>query len=321
MVKIVTHVLLPTDFSPSSAPAFRYAVEWAKVFEAHLTLLHVHPLQPGLDIDAAVAQKFLDEQRKVAREELENLLAEARKQVPGASMELLAGLPSEFICQVAREKKCDLIIMGTHGWTGFNRVLFGSVAERVIQRAPCPVLSIPHREPQDISAMHPLQVLPRQVVLPLEFSDCSMDAYEYAVQIAKWFDAPLTLVHAIEPLSYSLDFTLIHPLQEKTNRYKVEKRLADLTAVLSEQQGLTAAYELLDKPTVDGILETSAIQQADLIIMGTHGRKGLSRMVLGSTACKVLEQSPYPVLTVKSPKFEGGHHPAHGTDHTSSSPS
>jgi nucleotide-binding universal stress UspA family protein len=318
MVRIVTHVLVPTDFSPSSLPAFRYAVEWAKVFEAELTLLHVHSLQPGLDIDAGIAQKYLDEQRKVAREELEKFLTEARQQVPKASMELVAGLASESICQVAREKKCDLIIMGTHGWTGFNRVLFGSVADRVIQRAPCPVLSIPHREEADVSAMHQLQIIPRQVVLPLEFSDCSMDAYEYAVQIAKWFDAPLTLVHAIEPLSYSLDFTLTHPLQEKTNRDKVEKRLADLTAVLAEQ-GLSAGYELLDKPTVDGILETSAIQQTDLIVMGTHGRKGLSRMVLGSTAGKVLEQSPYPVLTVKSPKFEGGHHPSHGTDQTTSS--
>ena len=319
MVKIVTHVLVPTDFSPSSAPAFGYAMEWAKVFEAELTLLHVHSLQPGLDIDAGVAQQFLDEQRKVAREELEKLLAEARQQVPRASMELLAGLPSECICQVAREKKCDLIMMGTHGWTGFNRVLFGSVAERVIQRAPCPVLSIPHRETADVSAMHPLQILPRQVVLPLEFSDCSMDAYEYAVQIAKWFDAPLTLVHAIEPLSYSLDFTLTHPLQEKTNRDKVEKRLTDLVTVLSDL-GLSARYELLDKPTVDGILETSAVQQADLIVMGTHGRKGLTRMILGSTADKILEQSPYPVLTVKSPKFEGGHHPSHENDHRTSSP-
>jgi nucleotide-binding universal stress UspA family protein len=318
MVNIVTHVLLPTDFSPSSAPAFRYAVEWAKAFEAQLTLLHVHSLQPGLDIDVGIAQQFVDEQRKVAQQQLETLLAEARQHVPNASMELLAGLPSEFICQVAREKKCDLIVMGTHGWTGFNRVLFGSVAERVIQRAPCPVLSIPHREPEDIAAMHPLQVFPRQVVLPLEFSDCSLDAYEYATQIGKWFDAPLTLVHVIEPLSYSLDFTLTHPLQEKTNRDKVKKRLADLVAVLVEQ-GLSASYELLEKPTVDGILETSAVQQADLIIMGTHGRKGFVRMVLGSTACKVLEQSPYPVLTVKSPKFEKGHHPSTGTDHRESS--
>jgi nucleotide-binding universal stress UspA family protein len=153
----------------------------------------------------------------------------------------------------------------------------------------------------------------------MEFSDCSMEAYEYAAQIAKWFDAPLTLVHAIEPLSYSLDFTLTHPLQEKTNRDKVEKRLTDLAAVLSEQ-GLSAGYELVDKATVEGILETSAVRQADLIVMGSHGRKGLSRMILGSTACQVLEQSPYPVLTVKSPKFEGGHHPESGSNQTTSSP-
>lgn len=320
MVKIVTHILFPTDFSPSSAPAFRYAVEWAKTFEAQLTLLHVHSLQPGLEIDAGVAQQYLDEQRKVAREELEERLVEARQQVPHASMEIMAGLPSESICLLAREKKCDLIIMGTHGWTGFDRVLFGSVADRVIQRAPCPVLSIPHRETKDILAMHPLPIHPKHVVLPVEFSDCSMDAYEYAVQIAKWFYAPLTLVHVIEPLSYSLDFTLTHPLQEKTNRDKVEKRLSDLAAVLSEQ-GLSAGYELLDKPTVDGILETTAIQQADLIVMGTHGRKGLSRLILGSTTSKILEHSPYPVLTVKSPKFEGGHHPPQGTQETSSSSS
>jgi nucleotide-binding universal stress UspA family protein len=319
MVKIVTNILLATDFSPSSEPAFRYAVEWAKTFEAQLTLLHVHSLQPGLDIDSGIAQKFLDEQRKVAGKELNELLVEARQHVPDASMELLAGLPSECICQVAREKASDLIMMGTHGWTGLNRVLFGSVAERVIQRAPCPVLSIPYRESADISSMHHLQVLPKQLVLPMEFSDCSMDAYEYAVQIAKWFDAPLTLVHVIEPLSYSLDFTLTHPLQEKSNRDKVEKRLSDLTTVLNEQ-GLSAGYELLEKPTVDGILETSAVQQTDLIVMGTHGRKGLSRMILGSTACKVLEQSPYPILTVKSPKFEGGHHPSHGKDQNTSSP-
>ncbi len=319
MFKIVTHVLFPTDFSPSSAPAFRYAIEWAKVFEAQLTLLHVHALLPGPDIDAGIAQKYMDEQRKVAREELETLLAEARQHVPRASVELLAGLPSEGICRTARDKKCDLIMMGTHGWTGFNRVLFGSVAERVIQKAPCPVLAIPHRESEEVSGIHPLQILPRQVVLPMEFSDCSMDAYEYAVQIAKWFDASLTLVHAIEPLSYSLDFTLTHPLQEKTNREKVEKRLTDFVAVLSKQ-GLSAGYELVDKATVNGILETSAVKQADLIVMGSHGRKGLSRMILGSTACQVLEQSPYPVLTVKSPKFTGGHHPLQGTDQTTSSP-
>ena len=308
MVNIVTHILFATDFSPSSTPAFRYAVEWAKTFEASLTILHVVSLQPGLDIDAGIAQRFLDEQRKAAKDQLQELLEEAQKQVSKTTSELLGGLPSDMITQVAKDKHMDLIVTGTHGWTGFNRVVFGSVAERVIQRAPCPVLCIPHRENEEISAMHRLNVEPKHVLLPLNFSDCSMDAYEYAVQFAKWFDTPLTLVHAIEPLSYSLDFTLTHPLEETSKRQHVKDRLDELTEVLASQ-GLSAKYELLDKPPLEAILELSANNETDLILMGTHGRKGLSRLILGSTTSRVLEQSPYPVLTVKSPKFQGGHHP------------
>jgi nucleotide-binding universal stress UspA family protein len=115
-----------------------------------------------------------------------------------------------------------------------------------------------------------------------------MDAYEYAVEVAKWFDASLTLVCAIEPLSYSLDFTLTHPLQDKTNRKKIEHRLQELTKLLVDE-GLSAQYELVEKHSVEAILETSSTQQADLLVMGTHGRKGLSRLLLGSTTSKVSE--------------------------------
>ena len=206
MINIVTNILFATDFSPSSTPAFRYAVEWAKVFDAQLTVFHGLSLQPGLDIDAGIAQRYLDEQRNVAQEHLNQLLTEAHQQVPQASIEMRAGLPSSQICDVAREHKADLIITGTHGWTGFNRVLFGSVAERVIQRAPCPVLSIPDRSPEETAGMHSLTIQPRQIVMPIDFSDCSMDAYEYAVEVAKWFDASfdLGLCHRTPVLQFRL---------------------------------------------------------------------------------------------------------------------
>ncbi len=313
MVNIVTHILFATDFSPCSAPAFRYAVEWANIVEAKFTVLHVLSLQPGLDIDAGIAQSYLDEQRNVAQDHLHQLLAEARQHVSQASIEMQTGLPSAKICEVAREHKADLIIMGTHGWTGFNRVVFGSVAERVIQRAPCPVLSIPDRSPKDTTGKASLTIKPRHIVLPIDFSDCSMDAYEYAVQVVKWFETSLTLVCAIEPPSYSLDFTLTHPLQDKANREKINNRLQELTTILVEQ-GLSAQYELVAKPSVEAILEASSEQKADLLIMGTHARKGLSRLILGSTTAQVLQHSPCPILTVKSPKFAGGHHPETGKE-------
>ena len=307
MVPIVKHILFATDFSPCSAPAFRYAIEWAKTFDAQLTLFHGISLQPGVDIDASIAQRYLDEQRKVAEEHLQKLLDETHQHVPHASVQMRTGLASSQICEVAREQHADLIITGTHGWTGFNRVVFGSISERVIQRAPCPVLSIPDRSPEETANLHTLSIQPRQIVLPVDFSDCSIDAYEYGVDMAKWFDASLNLVHAIEPLSYSLDFSLTHPLEDKANRKKIEQRMQDLTTVLREQ-GLTAQYELVNKPSMEAIIKSGRSQEADLVVMGTHGRKGLSRLLFGSTTAKVLQHSPYPVLTVKSPKFEGGHH-------------
>ncbi len=318
MVPIVKHILFATDFSPCSAPAFRYAVDWAKVFNAQLTLFHGISLQPGVDIDASIAQRYLDEQRNVAEEHLKQLLDEAHENVPHAALEMRTGLASSQICDVAREHHADLIITGTHGWTGFNRVIFGSIAERVIQQAPCPVLSIPDRSPEENADLHSLTIRPRQIILPVDFSDCSIDAYEYGVDVAKWFDASLTLVHAIEPLSYSLDFSLTHPLEDKANRKKIEQRMQDLTTVLKEQ-GLTAQYELVDKPSMEAIVKAGRSQEADLVVMGTHARKGLSRLLLGSTTAKVLQHSPYPVLTVKSPKFEGGHHPDTKKEQTSTS--
>ncbi len=318
MINIVKHILFATDFSPCSAPAFRYAVEWAKVFDATLTLFHGISLQPGVDIDAGIAQRYLDEQRNVAEEHLKQLLDEAHQHVPHAALEMRTGLASSQICDVAREQHTDLIITGTHGWTGFNRVVFGSIAERVIQRAPCPVLSIPDRNPDETTDLHTLTLQPRQIVLPVDFSDCSIDAYEYGVEVAKWFDASVTLVHAIEPLSYSLDFSLTHPLEDKANRKKIEHRLQELTTVLIEQ-GLSARYELVYTPTMEAIVKTSAAQEADLVVMGTHGRKGLPRLILGSTTAKVLQHTPYPILTVKSPKFEEGHHSATKRDQSSDS--
>jgi len=306
MIKFATNILFATDFSESSKPAFRYSIEWGKALDSALTLLNIQSLQPGLDIDASVAQRFFDEQREAARTELENLQSEAKETIPSVTAHQLTGIPSEQICQFAKEQHHDLLVMGTHGWTGIDRVLFGSVAERVIAQAPCPVLSIPLRKPEVISSMHTLNPAPRQIILPLDFSDCSMDAYEYAVQVAKWFDATITLVYAIEPLSYSLDFTLTHPLQDKANRKKIRDRLVELTEVLTKE-GMTAEYEIPENLAMEATLEISMTRQADLIVMGTHGRQGLTRLVMGSITNKVLQHSPYPVLTVKSPKWARGH--------------
>ena len=318
MTKLVKRILFPTDFSSSSSQAFNAGLAWAEVLGADFEILHVMAAGTGVEIDSTAVQLYISEQEKFSRSKLEQLVFQAKERILPVQSRLLMGVPTDQIAQFAVDYYADLIITGTHGWTGLDRVLMGSVAERMITLAPCPVLTIRHKdgkpqesetqEPPDRSKSLGEKFLPRHLLVPIDFSERSLDAFEYGTQVAKWFDASVTLVHSVEPLPYGLDFTLTHPIENKVLRDKVKSRLTDLTNLLRDQ-GLTADYQLRDKAAPDSILETVSDIQADLIVMGAHGRRGLSRLIMGSVTTRVVRHSPCPVLTVKSPKFRYGGSP------------
>ncbi len=316
MQKLVHRIVFATDFSACSFKAFGYALAWAKVFDAQLAIVHVVRNYSSLDIDEAIVYVNIEEQMQGSRERLEKYVSWGEDHVPNLQSELLSGIAADQICRFALDHQGDLIIMGAHGWSGLDRVLMGSVAERVICQAPCPVLIIPAREdksfewadlPETIKIELP-NLTSGHLLLPVDFSDCSLDAFEYASRLAKSCHMTVSLFHVVEPLSYSLDFNLAHPIEDRQLRQKVEARLSELTEVLKRQE-LQADYELADKPAVDAILEGIPKTQANLVVMGTHGRRGLSRLVMGSVTAGVLRRSSSPILTVKSPKFqhEGSH--------------
>lgn len=142
----VRRILHPTDFSPASSAAFRHAVALAKENRAELLLVHVVlPPSPFVG-DGYVSPKTYQDLEAAARRgaqgQLAKLLARARKGTGRVRALLLEGVPYEQIRRAARSKRADLIVMGTHGRTGLSRFFMGSVAERVIPLAPCPVLTI-----------------------------------------------------------------------------------------------------------------------------------------------------------------------------------
>ena len=307
----IKHIVFATDFSACSFKAFTYALAWTKAFEAQLTLIHVVSNYGSLDIEEAIPQINIEEQVQGSRERLQRYVSWGKSEDLHLQSELLLGIPAEKIWQFALDKHGDLIIMGAHGWSGLDRVLMGSVAERVICQAPCPVLVIPSREdrnfkwsdlPETLKIEMP-SIIPGRIFLPLDFSDCSLDAFEYGTLLAKWCDMSLTLFHAVQPLSYSLDFNLSHPIEDKQLRHKVESRLADLTEVLKKEE-LRADFQLGDKFAVDAIIKGITDTKANLVVMGTHGRRGLSRLIMGSITAGVLRQTSSPILTVRSPKFK-----------------
>jgi universal stress protein A len=146
MMKRIRRIVHPSDFSRASAPAFTRAVDMAKANRAELLLIHVFtPGVPPLGQAYMRPSVFADLEASAlahGKKQLEKLVAKARRARVHARGLLLEGLPHESINQVARRKRADLMVMGTHGRTGFARFFLGSVASRVLATAPCPVMTV-----------------------------------------------------------------------------------------------------------------------------------------------------------------------------------
>lgn len=144
----VTRVLVPIDFSPSARAALEYATFLAGKFGADLTVLHVWepPGYVGPDtlalLPVAAGQPGWDQTRNEVTREVEQFLAKAPAKPKRLSVRIEAGEPSDAILSAANDGGADLIVMGTHGRTGLSRLLIGSVAEAVLRRSTCPVLTI-----------------------------------------------------------------------------------------------------------------------------------------------------------------------------------
>jgi len=147
-VPAVNRVLVPIDFSPSARAALEYATFLAGKFGAELHVLHVWepPGYVGPDtlalLPVAAGQPGWDQTRTEVRREVEHFLTKSATRPPHLDVRVEAGEPSDTILQIAKEGGADLIVMGTHGRTGLSRLLIGSVAEAVLRRSTCPVLTL-----------------------------------------------------------------------------------------------------------------------------------------------------------------------------------
>jgi nucleotide-binding universal stress UspA family protein len=301
-------ILLATDGSSYGEDAEGYAYCLAALWQATLTVLTVLEFPPGLNPDAPVNRLYLEELMKQATAHLADLRARAANRGISLHTRLATGIPSEELLAAAQAEDSDLIVVGTKGKTGLEHVLLGSTAERVIRTAPCPVLAVrSHRRDQSGGRPDPCRgVTLSRLLVPVDFSDCSLDALEYALLFARRAGASIRLLHVLEPVCYGLDFTLPHATKSERLREQMNKRLSDLAVAISDS-GVTAHVQLRGGLPSDSILDSARTEPADLIVMGTHGRRGLSHALSGSVAEAVLRKATCPVLTVRSPKFGPGH--------------
>lgn len=286
----IKRILFATDFSPCAHHAEKQAVFLSKAYGAKVDVVHVLELYPG--VYAAVQD----------HEETDGRLADAVQRLRSPMVSVIGhqrtGIPSVQICEVAMEYRADLIVMGTHGRTGLDHILLGSTAERVLTMAPCPVLTI--RAPKDSEARQDQSPITfKQIVVPIDFSDCSLDALECGIQLAGDFGAALTLLHVLEPALYDDDGTL----RQAGKRERLDERIdPQLTPYMNAIQaaGVPVRAAVRGGIPADSILEFVRASRSDLIVMGTHGRRGISHVMRGSVAEAVLRRSPCPVLVVRN---------------------
>ena len=294
----IRRILCPVDFSDCSRHALDHAVALARRQQAQVTALYVVPpaqtVYPALGIGAYVPYVHSVDDLKQFQQSLERFVSNPDYPVTAISVEALV---VDEILKRAAELPADLIVMGTHGRSGFDRLLLGSVAERVLARAPCPVLTIPPRAP-DAAPSADLKFT--NVLCAIDFSPSSLAALTHAARFVA-DGAQLRVLHVTERLpgwqlvpavaTGASDDPLV-VLQEAHDRIHqaVRSTLRDVAQVRELVSEGDAGDEILEAARTDGV---------DLIVIGAHaGRAGL--LGFGSTSHDVLRGAACPVLTLRA---------------------
>lgn len=300
----ITRILCPTDFSEGSRQALDHAVTLAHYNDASITLFHVEsPIALGAysTVTPTLGADVLASDQQPALVETLKAFA-ARSTRPGTRLDvkLARGRAADEI--LAESGSADVIVIGTHGRSGFERLMLGSVTEKIVRKARCPVITVPPRAHEASADLAPYQ----RIVCAVDFSESSMTALSEAATLRGAEGAALTLVHVVElPPGLSTvggDLALAGARELKAYVAAAEQDARTLlNAAIEERLGgrpNVSAVVLTGRPYTK-VLELAEKNAADLIVMGVRGRGTTDLLFFGSTAEHVVRQATCPVLTLR----------------------
>ena len=290
----IQRILCPIDFSESSVLAYDYAESIAWHYKATLLLQHViDSLTPYYPYHAFpdAYDELCRELRANAVQQLQEFAKTHNCRGIQTQCTVQDGGVTDLILEVAEERAVNLIVMGTHGLRGIDHLTLGSVTEKVLRKARCPVLAV--RKPAHHFAAEagvPELVEVQRILYCTDFSEPSGQACEHALSLAAEYHAELTLLHVLEDISNSSD---------------IEDETAKALQQTETQIPAWARKNIVTKPAVrignayQQIIQLAAESQTDLVIMGVRGRHALDLAVFGSTTYRVVQSGPCPVLVVQ----------------------
>jgi nucleotide-binding universal stress UspA family protein len=293
-------VLVATDFSEYSRIALDICLGASKCMRTKLYVLHTiekfpHDYKHLLSSDTHEDMKQRLEAE--AMEKIKGMIPEGLLEQEDIVPIVRFGKPFLEIIQVARDEKVDLLAVGTHGRAGMDRVILGSVAERIVRKAHCPVLVVRNRK----------YIGFKRIIVPIDFSDCSRKALEYAVATARAHESKLTILHIFEE-SFVEPYINAANSEEEANEIIKEIERVNESKYDDFLKTIDLSGVKYEKLLINGIPETEMVriameQQANLIVMGTHGRSGIKHILIGSTAEEVVRTVHCDIIIVKPEKF------------------
>jgi nucleotide-binding universal stress UspA family protein len=297
----IRRILCPTDLSEIAPRAFDHATALARFHQAEVELAYVsEPLLPGPVAPASYPPwAVLDPAvRGRLRSALEALAAPASALGIPVRIEVYEGRVVVEILERARSWPADVVVMGTHGRGGFERWVLGSVTEKLLRKAPCPVLTVP----PPAEGLHPSgAVLFRRIVCPVDFSGASLAALARALKLAEESCAEITVVHVLEFLVEDEPGTRIAGFDVPEFRRYLEKDARErLHALVPEdaRDWCRPREEVVGGRPGREILRLAEERQADLVVMGVRGRNPVDLVLFGSTTHHVVRGARCPVLVV-----------------------
>lgn len=289
----IEKILCPVDFSEYSAKAYDYAQSLAQHYGARLLLQHVvQPLTstyPYYAFPDAINEVFWNLETH-ADEKLSEFVSAHKRDGFVTQRFLHKGTATDCILAFAESQEVDLIVMGTHGRHGFDRLTMGSVTEKVLRKAHCPVLVVrkPTHDfvtPGDI--LEPVRL--KKILFCTDFSDYSSRALTYALSLAMEYNAELTLLHVLEDVPPTED--LEKSIADATRRFeKLVPPDADDWCKVHPAVRIGKPYQQ--------ILQIALETGADLVVMGVRGRNAVDLALFGSTTHRVIQLGSSPVLAV-----------------------
>lgn len=299
----IENILCATDCAEASVPAMERAVSLGRWFGARVTVLHVTPVMPppghGVAWARYVSQSAeeLEAARRQEREALETFVAPYLDRGVPIATRVVAGTsdtPWREIRETAAALSSDLIVMGTHQRTGLDHFLLGSVAEKVLRVAPCPVMVVAGPDSHD--ATTPLF---RRIVCATDLGEGAQTTVHTALALAQENLARLVLLHVVEEVRHPKSLDLYRPVPEQAAfRHALVEHARRR---LGELRGPAPSFCDIDTRVETGkaweeVVRVAEEEDADLIVLGAHARGAIGRLFMGSPANQIVRHASCPVL-------------------------